>query len=88
MAITYGIQLPVILVSAFVFAQGSAPIWFSIVSGLASVLGAVLPAPLLAIASCVIYYDARVRKEGFDLQQLLNELPPVGGEAAPGIAIS
>jgi hypothetical protein len=36
----------------------------------------------------VIYYDARVRKEGFDLQQLLNELPPVGGEAAPGIAIS
>jgi hypothetical protein len=88
MAITYGIQLPVILVSAFVFAQGSAPIWFSIVSGLASVLGAVLPAPLLAIASCVIYYDARVRKEGFDLQRLLDELPPVGGEAAPGIAIS
>ena len=83
-AITYGIQLPVILASAFVFTAGSAPIWFAVVSALSSILGAVLPAPLLAIGLCVIYYDARVRKEGFDLQRLLDELPP----AEPSIAVS
>jgi hypothetical protein len=87
-AITYGIQIPVILVSAFVFPQDSAPIWFTIISAFASILGSVLPAPLLAIASCLIYYDARVRKEGFDLQRLLDELPPEGAAPAPGIAVS
>jgi uncharacterized membrane protein len=82
MAITYGIQFPVLMATALVFSQGSTPIWFSIISALTSVLGSVLPAPLFAIASCLIYYDARVRKEGFDLQRLLDDLPP----AAPGIA--
>jgi MFS family permease len=89
MAITYGIQIPVILLSTFVFPQNSAPIWFTIISAFASILGSVLPAPLLAIASCLIYYDARVRKEGFDLQRLLDELPPgSAAPAAPGIAVS
>jgi uncharacterized membrane protein len=92
MAITYGIQFPVLMTSALVFSQGSAPIWFTIIAALTSVLGSVLPAPLFAIASCLIYYDARVRKEGFDLQRLLDELPPaapgVASGAAPGIAVS
>jgi hypothetical protein len=87
-AITYGIQFPMLIISALVFPQNSAPIWFAIVSGLGSVLGAVLPAPLLAIAYCLIYYDARVRKEGFDLQRLLDELPPAAPGAAPGIAVN
>jgi hypothetical protein len=91
MAITYGIQIPVWAISAVAFPKDSAPIWFAIISGIASILGAVIPAPLIAIASCLIYYDARVRKEGFDLQRLLDELPPavpsvVAGNA-PGIAI-
>jgi len=92
MAITYGIQFPVLMATALVFSQGSAPIWFSIISGLTSVLGSVLPAPLFAIASCLIYYDARVRKEGFDLQRLLDDLPPaapgIASGDAPGIAVS
>jgi len=89
MTITYGIQIPTIVLSTLVISQGSAPIWFAIISALASVLGMVIPAPLLAIASCLIYYDARVRKEGFDLQRLLDELPPsAAAGAAPGIAVS
>jgi len=92
LAITYGIQLPVGLVAMLVFPKDSAPIWFAVISGVASILGAVIPAPLIAIASCLIYYDARVRKEGFDLQRLLDELPPaapiVATEGAPGIAVN
>ena len=47
-----------------------------------------LPAPLLAIALCLIYYDARVRKEGFDLQRMLDALPPPAGGAPPAPAVS
>jgi hypothetical protein len=91
LAITYGIQIPILIISAALYPQGSAPVWFAIVSSLGSVIGSVLPAPLFAIAYCLIYYDARVRKEGFDLQRLLDELPPpapAAPDAAPGIAIS
>ena len=91
-AITYGIQIPMLVISTMVYKPGTAPIWFAIVNGLASIIGSVVPAPLLAIASCLIYYDARVRKEGFDLQRLLDELPPAtpgaAPSAAPGIAVS
>ncbi len=90
-AITYGIQIPLLIVSAASFTPGTAPVWFVILNALASILGSVIPAPLLAIASCLIYYDARVRKEGFDLQRMLDQLPPPApGEAgsAPGIAVS
>jgi hypothetical protein len=91
MAITYGIQIPMLVIASVSFTQGNPPIWFVIANALASVIGSVVPAPLLAIASCLIYYDARVRKEGFDLQRMLDQLPPpTPGEAstAPGIAIS
>jgi hypothetical protein len=90
-AITYGIQIPLLIVSAASFTPGTAPVWFVILNALASILGSVIPAPLLAIASCLIYYDARVRKEGFDLQRMLDQLPPpTPGESstAPGIAVS
>ncbi len=92
MAITYGIQIPLVVIATLVYKPGTAPIWFAIVNGIGTVIGNVVPAPLLAIASCLIYYDARVRKEGFDLQRLMDELPPaVPGVApgeAPGIAVS
>jgi hypothetical protein len=90
-AITYGIQIPMLVIASVSFTQGNAPVWFVILNALASVLGSVVPAPLLAIASCLIYYDARVRKEGFDLQRMLDQLPPpTPGEAgtAPEIAVS
>jgi hypothetical protein len=90
-AITYGIKIPMLVIASVSFTQGNAPVWFVILNALASVLGSVVPAPLLAIASCLIYYDARVRKEGFDLQRMLDQLPPpTPGEAGtvPEIAIS
>lgn len=89
-AITYGIQIPMAVIGSVSFAAGNMPVWFVILNALATVIGSVVPAPLLAIASCLIYYDARVRKEGFDLQRMLDQLPPpTQGEAstAPGIAL-
>jgi len=90
-AITYGIQIPMAVIGSVSFAGGNMPAWFVILNTLASVIGSVVPAPLLAIASCLIYYDARVRKEGFDLQRMLDQLPPAApGEAggAPEIVVS
>ncbi|HEY4838264.1 MAG TPA: hypothetical protein VIH72_06645 [Candidatus Acidoferrales bacterium] len=90
-AISFGIRIPILVIGSMSMADGNMPVWFVIINALASVIGSVIPAPLLAIASCLIYYDARVRKEGFDLQRMLDQLPPpVPGEAgsAPGIAVS
>jgi uncharacterized membrane protein len=90
-AISFGIRIPILVIGSMSMADGNMPVWFVIINALASVIGSVIPAPLLAIASCLIYYDARVRKEGFDLQRMLDQLPPpTPGEAgaAPGIAVS
>ena len=37
-------------------------------------LGASLAGPLLTIALTLVYYDARVRKEGFDLELMMANL--------------
>jgi len=73
--IVYAIQIPTFVISAFVF-KNADPVWFTVISTIGSILGNVLGAPILAIALCLIYYDARVRKEGFDLQRMLDAIPP------------
>ncbi len=83
MAFGYMFQIPALILMAFVSTSGGAPAWAIAIYILAYLMGWVLPAPLLAIALCLIYYDARVRKEGFDLQRMLDTLPSVAGAAAP-----
>jgi ABC-type uncharacterized transport system permease subunit len=39
-----------------------------------SFVGASLAGPLLTIALTLAYYDARVRKEGFDLELMMSNL--------------
>jgi len=48
---------------------------------LAFFLALLLTMPLATIAISLEYYDARVRKEGFDLQLLIATLEPLGGKA-------
>ena len=48
---------------------------------LLAIVGAVLTAPFMAAIVVVIYFDLRVRKEGFDLQMLASQVNP---SAAPG----
>jgi hypothetical protein len=47
----------------------------------------VLIAPVFTIASAIFYFDLRVRKEGFDLQLMLNSLA-VGVQAPPAAPIT
>lgn len=85
-AVTYIIVIPPFIGMMFYIQSGTVPGWLIAILILAYFLALTVPAPLLAIALCLIYYDARVRKEGFDLQRLLDELPPVTTGLAPGSA--
>ena len=41
--------------------------------------------PLLAVVSTLLYYDLRIRKEGFDLEVMSRELGAPAGTAAGGL---
>jgi hypothetical protein len=78
------------------FSLGLASLLYLIVTGIVSVLGVTLLTPttagiigavlivpiypLLPVASTLLYYDLRIRKEGFDLEIMSREL---GGAPAP-----
>lgn len=81
--IGYAMLIPGAITLSVASSGGTQPIWATILFFLVYTLGLALPAPLLAIALCLIYYDARVRKEGFDLQRMLDTLPAATGAAAP-----
>jgi uncharacterized membrane protein len=85
-AISESIQLPMQVLATAVY-KDAAPLWFTMLTLIGSLLGSVLSAPLLAIALCLIYYDARVRREGFDLQRAIDSLPPTAPGAPPTPAI-
>ncbi|MGC1186779.1 MAG: hypothetical protein WA871_05255 [Candidatus Acidiferrales bacterium] len=51
----------------------------TILPAVMSFLAGALVAPFLMIAMSILYYDTRVRKEGLDVQMMMNRL----GEAAP-----
>ncbi len=73
---TYALQFPMLIASSFFLKGGSSPAWILIISALAGVVGGILPAPLQATGMCLVYYDARVRREGFDLQRMIDSLAP------------
>lgn len=56
------------------FFSGMSPRSSVLVSGLISTVSQVVTAPLLAIGITVVYFDQRVRKEGFDLELLANQV--------------
>lgn len=89
-AVGYVLILPPLVAMAVMGQSGTFAGWLFALLAIAYFFALTLPAPLLAIALCLIYYDARVRKEGFDLQRLLDELPPAAPASgpAPRIAIS
>ena len=61
-------------------------VWLQIVTAIAGGLGGVITGPLLAITMALIYYDLRIRKEGFDIEAAMiqTQTPAiVSGEVAP-----
>jgi len=53
------------------------------VNQLFSVAGSIMVAPIGSIAYILLYYDLRIRKEGFDLQMLANSFRPAQGPNNP-----
>jgi hypothetical protein len=68
------------LISALVFTDaGKSVFGVAAVNAVAAGVGQLVSTPFLAAVAAVVYYDLRVRKEGFDLQLLAEKL----GVAAP-----
>jgi hypothetical protein len=53
-----------------------------------SALSSMLIKPIYSIGLTLFYYDARVRKEGFDLERMLERSSPADGWASTGSAVS
>jgi hypothetical protein len=58
-------------------------LWLTIASLLVGGVAAAATAPLLMIGFAIAYYDLRVRKEGFDLQLMMENLDGAGAASAP-----
>lgn len=52
-------------------------------AAIASAIASVFTTPFVAAATVVIYFDLRVRKEGFDLELLARQVPDATGSAPP-----
>ncbi|MBW3627419.1 MAG: hypothetical protein KY412_07395 [Actinobacteria bacterium] len=68
--LTFIVQFAINGVLMGVFAVGGGEIVDTVASGLANVVSSMLTTPFAAAATAVLYFDALVRKEGFDLAQL------------------
>lgn len=83
-----GSLLPELIINGFQgIGEDNFNLWLLLYDVLNS-LGTILTAPILAAATVVLYYDLRVRKEGFDLELLVDELDDPGSSSAkaPGQA--
>jgi hypothetical protein len=50
------------------------PVWLTVLAGIAGALASAVSAPPLMVAITLLYYNTRVRLEGFDLQLMLERL--------------
>jgi len=74
-SIIAGIIGMIISVPFAIFSRLAGPGVFStVVSQIGSISGNILAAPISAAAAILLYYDLRIRKEGFDLEMLANEI--------------
>lgn len=74
-SIIAGIIGMIISVPFSIFSNIMGPGVFSTTIGqIGSITGNILAAPISAAAAILLYYDLRIRKEGFDLEMLANEI--------------
>ncbi len=76
-------QLPFTILAVVVGEQSPAGLVFQVLAQFGASITGILITPLAAIALALIYYDERVRKEGFDLQYMMAALDS-GAPPAPG----
>ncbi len=54
--------------------KGVLPLWIQIGQSVTAALAGIVAGPLFMITIALIYYDVRIRKEGFDLESMMNAL--------------
>lgn len=60
--------------------------WLAFASSVSGAVGSALTGPISMIATVLLYYDSRIRKEAFDLQFMMTSLDdsaPAAGTASP-----
>jgi len=55
--------------------KGHLPFWIALAMSVSSAIGGAIAGPLMMIILVIFYYDVRIRKEAFDLQQMMASLP-------------
>ncbi|MBZ5502407.1 MAG: hypothetical protein LAN59_09220 [Acidobacteriia bacterium] len=96
LALRYAVVIPAMLLEVFqgpfwiasVFAAryGNWPAWLNFATAASGAIGGAITGPLLMIVLVLSYYDARIRKEAFDLQFLMSSLDrpaPAPGSVSP-----
>jgi hypothetical protein len=77
--VTYAMDLlfqgPFYVSIAVMKIKGKLPTSLILALSVSGAIGAAITSPLTMIALVLIYYDTRIRKEAFDLQQLMSSLP-------------
>jgi len=63
--------------------QGSFPPWIMMLSRVGQALTTILANPLLTVALSLLYFDLRMRKEGFDLKLMMDQLGSSHSLATP-----
>jgi hypothetical protein len=77
-AVAMVLQAPVMFYAfTSMMAKHQVPLWVSIYSYLAEYASQVVVGPIGTISASLMYYNLRVRKEGFDIQHLMNSLGSV-----------
>jgi hypothetical protein len=71
------VQFPVLMVAVTSSVKlTDPPLWLRATSAVGAFVVNALVGPLMAIGLSMVYYDERVRKEGFDLEHMLEQLDP------------
>ena len=79
-------QGPFWIAAVFAARYGNWPAWLNFATAASGAIGAAITGPLLMIVLVLSYYDARIRKEAFDLQFLMSSLDhpaPAPGTVSP-----
>jgi hypothetical protein len=77
-AVAMVLQAPVMFYAfTSMMAKHQVPLWVSIYSYLAEYASQVVVGPIGTISASLMYYNLRVRKEGFDIEHLMNSLASV-----------
>jgi len=66
--------MPFTILTFISVAKGVLPLWLQVGQSVAAAIAGIVAGPLFMITIALIYYDVRIRKEGFDLESMMNAL--------------